>query len=61
VSDLDAPRVPDGAEDRLLVVPPDPANLKVLVPAEIPRGGRGDPAVHQDELEPTRLAPFVRP
>jgi hypothetical protein len=34
VGDLDAPSVPDGAEHRLLVVPPDPAQLEVVVPAE---------------------------
>ena len=34
MGDLDAPGVPDGAEHRLLVVPPDPANLELVVPAE---------------------------
>jgi hypothetical protein len=29
VRDLDAPGLPNGAEDRLLVVPPDPADLEV--------------------------------
>ena len=51
MGDLHAPSVPDGAEDRLLVVPPHPADLKVVVPAErAPRGG-GDTAVHQDQLK----------
>ena len=49
--DLDAPGVPNGAKDRLLVVPTDPADLEVVLPTETPRGGRSDPAVHQDELE----------
>lgn len=52
VGDLDAPGAPDGAEDRLLVVPPDPTDLEVVLPAEVKRGGRSDTAVHQDELEP---------
>lgn len=52
MSDLDTPGVPE-AEDRLFVVPPDPADLEFALPTEVPRGGRGDPAIHQDELEPT--------
>jgi hypothetical protein len=52
VSDLDAPGVPDGAEDRLLVVPANPANLDVVVPTERAGSSRGDPTVHQDQLEP---------
>jgi hypothetical protein len=44
--------VPDRAEHRLLVVPPDPAQLEVVVPAERAGSGRGDPTVHQDQLKP---------
>lgn len=54
VGDCDAPGVPNGAEDRLLVVPPDPADLQVELPTEVPRGGSSDPAVHQDELSGRR-------
>ena len=54
VVDLDPPGVPDGAEHRLLVIPPDPTNFEVVLQAEASRGGRGDPAVHQDELESVR-------
>ena len=44
--------MPDGAEDRLLVVPSDPADLEVVVAADAAgRSGR-DPAVHQHQLEP---------
>ena len=51
MGDLDAPGVPDGPEDRLLVVPPDPADLDVAVAAEgAGRSGRV-PAVHEDQLE----------
>jgi hypothetical protein len=49
VGDLDPPGVPDGAEDRLLVVPPHSADLKVVVAAESAGGGRGD--ANQDQLE----------
>jgi hypothetical protein len=52
VGDLDAPGVPDGTEHRLLVVPPNPAQLEVVVPAESAGSGCGDPTVHQDQLEP---------
>ena len=52
MSDLDAPGVPDGAEDRLLVVPANPANLDVVVPTERAGSSRGDPTVHEDQLEP---------
>ena len=48
---LDAPGVPDGAEHRLLVVPPDPAQFQVVVPTERPGGGRRDSSVHHDKLE----------
>jgi hypothetical protein len=34
MSDLDAPGVSDEAEDRLLVLPPDPANLDFVVAAQ---------------------------
>jgi hypothetical protein len=37
---LDAPGVSDGAEHRLLVIPPDPAQLEVAVPAQRAGGGR---------------------
>lgn len=53
VGDLDAPGMPDGTEDRLLVVPPDSAHLEVVVPAERAGGGRGHPAVHEYEFEPS--------
>jgi putative transposase len=43
-----------GAEHRLLVVPPDPAQLEVVVPAECAGSGRGDPTVHQDQLKAAR-------
>jgi hypothetical protein len=52
VGDLSAPGVPDGAEDRLLVVPPHPAHFEVVVPTERAGISRGDPAFHQDQLEP---------
>lgn len=48
---LDAPGMLDGAEDRLLVFAPHPADLEVMVPAEPASRGGGDPAVHQDQLE----------
>src|SRR5450631_721664 len=51
MGDLDAPSEPDGAEHRLLVVAPDPAQLEVVVPAERAGSGRGDPTVHQDQLK----------
>ena len=51
VGDLDAPREPDRAEHRLLIVPPDPAHLEVMVPAERAGSGRGDPTIHQDQLK----------
>lgn len=51
MGDLDPPSMPDGAEDRLLFVPSDPTDLDVVVPAEIPCGGRGDPAVYQDTAQ----------
>jgi hypothetical protein len=52
VGDLDTPGVPDGPEGGLLVVPPDPADLDVVVATESAgRSGR-DPSVHQDQLEP---------
>ncbi|MDQ1536813.1 MAG: hypothetical protein QOE58_1206 [Actinomycetota bacterium] len=51
VGDPDAPSVPDRAEHRLLVVPPDPAQLEVVVPAKRKGSGRGDPTVHQDQLK----------
>ena len=43
--------VPDGAEDRVLVVPPNTADLSVVVPAECAGSGSGDSTVHQDQLE----------
>ncbi len=52
VGDLHAPGVPDGAEDRLLVVPPHPTHFEVVVPTERAGSSRGDPTVHQDQLEP---------
>ena len=39
MGDLDAPGVPDGAEHRLLVVPPDPAQLEGVAAAQRVRGG----------------------
>ena len=51
MGDLDAPGVPDGAEDRLLVIPADPTDLRLVLPAEVPRSGCSDPAVYQEELE----------
>lgn len=51
MGDLDAPGVPDGAEDRLLVVPPDSADLKVVIAAESTGCGPGDTPIHQDQLE----------
>jgi hypothetical protein len=47
MGDLDAPCVADGAEHRLLVVPPDSAQLKVRVPAERAGSAFGDAAVHR--------------
>ena len=52
MGDLDAPGVSDGTEDGLLVVPPDPPQLKVVLPAEHAGCRCGDPTVHQDQLEP---------
>ena len=52
MGDLDAPDVPDRVEDRLLVVPPDPADLGVVVPAKRAGSICGDPTVHLDQLEP---------
>src|ERR1035438_4203171 len=52
MGDLDAPSEPDEAEHRLLVIPPDPAHLQVMAPAEHAGSGRGDPTVHQDQLKP---------
>jgi len=43
--------VTEGAGHGLLVVPSDPAQLEVVVAAERAGGGRGDPTVHQDQLE----------
>lgn len=40
-----------GTEDRLLVVPPDPADLEPMPPAACASRGRCDTAVHQDQLE----------
>lgn len=36
----------------MLVVPPDPAQLKVMAPTEHAGSGRGDAALHPDQLEP---------
>jgi hypothetical protein len=38
--------VSDGAKDRLLVVPPDPADLDVVVSANCSGSSRGDTPVH---------------
>lgn len=56
MGDLDAPGVADGPEHRLLVVPPDSAELEAVAPAELPCSGRGDAAVDQDQFEPFRDA-----
>ena len=50
MSDLDAQGVADGTERRLLVVPPDPAELEVVVVAESAGCGCGDSPVHQDQF-----------
>jgi hypothetical protein len=52
VADLDSPGVPDGAEHRLLVVPPDSAQLEVVVSAKLAGSGCGDATVDQDQLKP---------
>lgn len=51
MGDLDAPGLPDEAEDLLLVVPPASADPEVVVTAVGTGGGRGDSAVHQGQLE----------
>lgn len=51
MGDLDTPGVLDGAKDRLLVVPSNPADLEVVVAAESAGRGCGDTAVHEDQLE----------
>jgi hypothetical protein len=43
LGDLDSPGVPDGTEGRLLVVPPDPADLEVGMSAESAGSYRGVP------------------
>lgn len=51
MGDLNTPGVPDGTEDRLLVVPSHPADFEVVMPAKpAPRGGRDTP-VHHDQLQ----------
>lgn len=42
-----------GTEHRLLVVPPDPAKVVVVVSTELAGSACGDPAVHQDQFEPS--------
>lgn len=51
--DLDPPGVPDGAEHRLLVVPPDAAQLEAMLTAQRVRGGRSDAAIDKDQVQPT--------
>ena len=46
VGDLDAPGVSYGAEDRLLVVPSDPADLDAVVSANCSGSSRDDTPVH---------------
>ena len=48
------------AERRLLVVPPDPAHFEVVGPAERAGSSRGDPTVHQDQVESPRTPCSVR-
>ena len=53
--------VPDGAEDRPLVVPPNPSDVDVAASAKRAGGSsRGDCAVHQDQLEPAGEALAVQ-
>jgi hypothetical protein len=52
IGHFDSPGVPDGAEQRLLVLPPDPAYLEVVLRAE-PRGGRrGHTSAHKGQFQP---------
>lgn len=44
--------MPDGTELRLLVVPPDAAQLEGMLTAHCVRGGRGDATIDQDQLKP---------
>ena len=52
MGDLDSQGVPDGAEHRLLVVPPDSAQLEVVLSAKLAGSGCGDATVDQDQLKP---------
>ena len=63
MSDLDAPPVPDRAEDRLLVVPSDATDLDVVVPAEGVMAGTTTAATGRPvtSTATTRLVPLVRP
>jgi hypothetical protein len=61
VGSFDAPSVPDGAERRLLVVPPDPAQFQVAVSTERLGGDRRDSSVHHDKLEAVDDATCLRP
>ena len=51
MGDLDAPSVPDGSKGRLLVVPPDPADLDGMPPTKCPGSAHCDTAVDQNEFE----------
>ena len=51
MGDLDAPSVPDGPEGRLLVIPPDPADLDGIPPTECAGSAHRDTAVDQNEFE----------
>lgn len=49
---MNALGVSNGTEDWLFVVPTDRADLEVVLPAEVPRGGRNDTPVLPDRFKP---------
>ena len=56
VCHLHPPRVPAGAEHRLLVLPPDAADLHLVPSPELGHCGGGDTTVHEGQFEPLASA-----
>lgn len=54
---LAAPRVPDGAEDRPLIVPPGTADPAIVAPAKRSGNSIGDTPVHQNPFEAAMMPP----